>query len=604
MCGISGIVSRQNIKVESSLIESMNNHIVHRGPDGFGFYFGSNFALGHRRLSILDLSEDGRQPMEFQSKLVITYNGEIYNYIELREELEVLGYKFDSKTDTEVILAAYLEWGDNCVSRFNGMWSFAIFDKEKNVLFCSRDRFGVKPFYFIQTKSSFAFGSEIKQLLHFLPSIKCNQQLLLDYLILGIEEHTNQTFFEGIEKLQGGHNLIYDLKTHLYEVIPFYDLQINAENKGLDEQQAIEKYKNQLFDSVKLRMRSDVEVGTCLSGGLDSSTITAFSAEILKELSPSKIKAIHVKVDEKAIDESDFAKQVANHCSADLILVEPTFQDFQNTVLKVIEIQEEPFGSPSIVLQYFVLQKARQQNCLVMLDGQGGDETLLGYERYYPAFIMRQKGFKKWNAFVNSSQNSRLSKVDLMKYYFYFTSYKFRINQLKKRHNYIKKDVLSSFESVILKESAANYLDIGALQKLELQKTQLPHLLKYEDKNSMANSVETRLPFLDYRCVELALSLPDTFKIKDGWTKFVLRKAIDSRLPKAVVWRKDKLGFNAPEKGWLDHMRPEMEMAVAKSAILGELIESKLFNFSALDLRTQWRLFNISKWEEIFKVNW
>lgn len=604
MCGISGIVNQKNQPVISEYIEMMNNQIVHRGPDGFGFYFGSNFAFGHRRLSILDLSEDGRQPMEYESDLVITYNGEIYNYIELKSELEALGCVFKSKTDTEVILAAYQIWGEKCVSRFNGMWSFAIFDRLKNILFCSRDRFGVKPFYYTQAEDTFAFGSEIKQLMSFLPSIQCNRQLVLDYLVLGIEEHTEATFFEGIQKLNGGHNLVYDLEKHTVDIKPYYTLQPVGDLKQLSEEQAVEMYRNQLYDSVKLRMRSDVEVGTCLSGGLDSSSITAFSAEILRKEASGKIKAIHAKVDDKSIDESKFATQVSNYCATDLIVVEPTASDFHQAVEKVVRIQEEPFGSPSIILQYFVLQKAREKNCLVMLDGQGGDETLLGYERYYPAFILKQKGWKKVNAFLNSSKNSRLSKMDLLKYYFYFTRYSFRINQLKKRHNYIKKSILDGFESPILKESASRYLDIEAMQKLEILKTQLPHLLKYEDKNSMANSVETRLPFLDYRCVELALALPDQYKIKSGWTKNILRRAVASWLPKEVVWRKDKLGFNAPEKNWLGSMENEMHETILKSALLNELIDKNKFHYAAQDLRTQWRLYNIAKWEQIYQVKW
>lgn len=604
MCGISGIVNLKNQPVILDDIEKINNQIIHRGPDGFGFYFGSNFAFGHRRLSILDLSEDGKQPMEYSSDFIITYNGEIYNYIELKEELENLGCTFRSKTDTEVILAAYQIWGQDCVSRFNGMWSFAIFDRVKSILFCSRDRFGVKPFYFTQTEAFFAFGSEIKQLISFLPSVNCNRQLLLDYLVLGIEEHTDGTFFQGIKKLLGGHNLVYDLTSHNYVINPFYTLQPSSDLSQVNENEAAELYQSQLYDAVKLRMRSDVEVGTCLSGGLDSSAITAFSSEVLRKESETKIKAIHAKVNEKSIDESAFARQVSDYCNTDLVLVEPTVADFQNSLSHVIEIQEEPFGSPSIILQYFVLKKAREKKCLVMLDGQGGDETLLGYERYYPAFIMKQKGWKKVRAFMNSSDNSRLSKIDLLKYYFYFTKYSFRIKELKKRHNYIKKAFLEGFESPTLKESASKYLDIEAMQKLEILKTQLPHLLKYEDKNSMANSVETRLPFLDYRCVELALALPDQFKIKEGWTKNILRLAVDSWLPKEVVWRKDKLGFNAPEKNWLGSMRTEMNDAVLNSSLLDELIDKENFQFASLDLRTQWRLFNIAKWEQIFKVQW
>lgn len=602
MCGISGIINRKNQAVESSLIEEMNRQIIHRGPDGEGFYFGDNFAFGHRRLSIIDLSEDGKQPMEYLSKNIICFNGEIYNYLELRVELEAFGHHFNTKTDTEVILAAYTEWGSECVSRFNGMWSFALYDKDKKQIFCSRDRFGIKPFYFFQSEKFFAFGSEIKQLLSFLPAIKSNQQVLLDYLITGMEEHNDDTFFSGIQKLPGGNNLIYDLKSHEFEIKSFYELKSDSSLKNITEEKAVELYEAQFYQSVKLRMRSDVEVGVCLSGGLDSSSITAISARILRSESDQKIKTIHAKVNVDRIDESGYAEQVAAHCKTDLILVEPTYEDFRDSLSEVIKIQEEPFGSPSIILQYFVLKKARKMNCLVMLDGQGGDETLLGYERYYPAFILKQKGLKRMRAFLDSSKNSKLSQLDLIKYYFYFTRYKLRMSQLKSRHRYIKEEILSSFESPILKELTKKYMIIGELQKLEIRKTQLPHLLKYEDKNSMANSVEARLPFLDYRCVELAHSIPDEYKINSGWTKSVLRKAIQPHLPKSVVWRKDKLGFNAPEEEWLSRMTDEMNESILSSKIIQSLINVDKFQFETLDLRTKWRLFNVSKWEETFQV--
>ncbi len=345
MCGISGVINKENISVENQLIKSMNDRISHRGPDGEGFFFGANFAFGHRRLSILDLSSDGSQPMVYHEKNVITFNGEIYNYIELRDELKEKGYQFYTQTDTEVILAAYDCWGEHCVERFNGMWSFVIYDKERNKLFASRDRFGVKPFYYTVSESLFAFGSEIRQLLPLLPQRKANQQILLDYLITSIEEHTNETFFEGIHKLQQGSNLIYDLSNHSYEIKKFYSLQL-TDYSTVSEEKAVELYKNQLTSAVNLRMRSDVEVGTCLSGGLDSSSITALSAESLRNASTERIKAIHAKANEKEIDESEFATMVAQHTDSNLIFVAPSYDDFQTNINAIIETQEEPFGSP------------------------------------------------------------------------------------------------------------------------------------------------------------------------------------------------------------------------------------------------------------------
>jgi asparagine synthase (glutamine-hydrolysing) len=550
----------------------------------------------------LDLTEDGRQPMVYKNDYVITFNGEIYNYLEIKEVLLNEGYTFQSKSDTEVILAAYHFWGEACVHQFNGMWSFALYDKKKDLLFCSRDRFGVKPFYYTVTDKQFVFGSEIKQLLPFLPKISCNKKVMLDYLIVGIEEYNNETFFESILKLEQGSNLIYDLKNHQFEIKKYYQLTLDPALKNVKEDEAVRKYASQLNDAVMLRMRSDVEVGTCLSGGLDSSSITAISSNLMRQMDGKPIKAIHAKAEEKNIDESEFAQDVVNYCGANMEMVTPTFEDFYRVLDTVIYSQEEPFGSPSVVMQYFVLEKAREQNCIVMLDGQGGDESLLGYEKYYPAFLMEKKGLKKWTEFFNSSKNSKLSKLDLVKYYVYFTNYSIRMNRLKKRHQYLKPSVLKSFHSEILRELTSNYLNIDALQKLEIGKTQLPHLLRYEDKNSMLHSVETRLPFVDYRCVEMALSMPNQYKINKGWTKYLLRKGMEGKLPDKVIWRKNKLGFNAPENTWLGKIQDEMVVAIQHSNLLQSIIDFNKMDFNKLDLRTKWRLFNIAKWEQLYSV--
>lgn len=603
MCGISAIINKGNQRVPQDQIQFMNDLISHRGPDGEGFYFGDNFAFGHRRLAILDLSPDGHQPMCFKEELVITYNGEIFNYIEIRAELQDVGYTFKSQSDTEVILAAYHYWGKDCVQRFNGMWSFIIHDKRSNQLFCSRDRFGIKPFYYLTTEDRIYIGSEIKQLLPFVSKRKVNRNLLLDYLIAGVEEFSNTTFFEEINKLEQGHNLIYDLGTAQHTIERYYHFSIDRSLSQLSEDEAVQRYKAQLENAVQLRMRSDVEVGTCLSGGLDSSSITALAAQNNMN-SAFRLKTIHAKATERQIDESHFAEMVANHTNAEMHILEPSYTKFKEVVDQVIKVQEEPFGSPSIVLQYLVLEKARALNCIVMLDGQGGDETLLGYQRYYPAFLLELKGIKKIKGFIRSSENSDMSKKDLLKFYLYFTNYKLRLRYLKRRNQFYKKEIIQNYSSSILKEITSSYTDLIALQKLEVSKTQLPHLLKYEDKNSMAHSVETRLPFLDYRCVELAVSLPNQYKIKDGWTKNILRKAVDQLLPKEIVWRKNKFGFAAPEQTWLKAHEAEMKAAIQSSKVLDQLLNKEEFNYNQLDLRTKWRLFNVAKWEEHYQVEW
>lgn len=601
MCGITGIVKRDNSKVNVSELKKMNQLISHRGPDDEGFLFESYFAFGHRRLSILDLSADGHQPMVYLNKYTITYNGEIYNYLELKKELLDEGYTFSSDTDTEVILASYDKWGENCVSKFNGMWAFSLYDKEKNILFCSRDRFGIKPFYYTEVENNFVFGSEIKQLLLFYPKRYVNKSILMDYLVIGFEEHSNETFFENIFKLPPSHNLIYDLSTHIYQTKKYYDIEIKPKDKDKKESAWIQEYKEKLEASIALRLRSDVKVGACLSGGLDSSSIASIASILYHKESHENFMAIHAKSTEKSNDESVFAKEVAKHCKLDLKIIEPLAEDFINNIDEVVYTQEEPFGSASIFMQYFVMQKAKQEKCTVMLDGQGGDETLLGYERYYPAYLKSLSFIPMWKAFFLSTQNSKLSKKQLLAYMLYFTQAKIRISRLKKRNNFIKKRYLDLINSRYIEESSANYLDIQKLQYQEIYQTQMPHLLRYEDKNSMRHSIETRLPFIDYHVLETALSMPHSLKINQGWSKYILRKIVNSILPHSIVWRKNKLGFEAPSKTWLSSIQSQMQESITHSKILSELIEKKL-DFQTLNEGQKWKLYNIAKWEEVYKI--
>ncbi len=596
MCGISGIINKNNKSVEELLILQMTDIIAHRGPDSSGSYLYKNIAFGHRRLSILDLSSSGHQPMKYLDDLVITYNGEIYNFIEIREELIQKGYIFDSNSDTEVILKAYHCWGKTCVNYFNGMWSFSILDIKQKIIFCSRDRFGVKPFYYIEKNDLFAFGSEISQLLTFLPNKILNKKVALDYLISGIEECSNETFFKDIYLLKGGHNLVFDLQTNSYEIERYYNLKLSDQKNT-----SVNDYIQELKRSITLRLRSDVKVGTCLSGGIDSSTISSFASKLYQN-SNEKFMAIHAKSSEYKTDESEFAKIVSKIANINLNFVEPSYSDFKSNILSIIKIQQEPFGSLSIIMQYFVFKKAKELGCIVMLDGQGGDETLLGYERYYPAIVKSKKGIAKLKALLQSSKNSRLSLLDTIKYQYYFSNYKLRLKRLKFKNSFYKSEILNEYESEELRIISESYNDISILQKNEIESSQLPHLLKYEDRNSMANSIESRLPFLDYKLVELSLNTNNSLKIKDGWTKFILRKAAETILPKEIVWRKNKLGFNAPEKTWTKEFENEMIKEIQQSEILNNFIHFKKLYFKNLDLRTKWRLYNFSVWEKEFKV--
>ncbi len=604
MCGISGIINKNDLPVSPGDIKEINDLIIHRGPDGEGYYHGKNFALGHRRLSIIDLSEQGSQPMHYQDKYVIIYNGEIYNYIEIREELSDAGYKFSSGSDTEVILAAYDRYGTECVKKFNGMWAFALFDRTRGLIFCSRDRFGVKPFYYSENSSVFVFGSEIKQLLNIQHNRKVNIPVMMDYLVAGLDDHSNETFFSGILKLEQSHSLIYDLKTHKFSISRYYELNITASIRQLNETDSISLYKELLEDSIKLRLRSDVRVGTCLSGGLDSSSVATIAASLYTPPNSDRFNAITAVSSEKDFDESGYAEEVAVNGALNWHTITPSVDDFKENLQRIIEVQEEPFGGPSVFMQYKVFEKARQVGCTVMLDGQGGDETLLGYERYYPAYLISMGFFRGLLNFFRSSSNSRLSKKELLLYLFYFTMPEIRIKRLRRRLPFIRQEYFDLIDKKLLASNAKAYLNIAGLQKLELMRMQLPHLLKYEDRNSMYHSIESRLPFIDYRLVETALSINNGFKIKGGWTKYLLRKSVEDILPQNIVWRKNKLGFNAPERSWLYTIRDTMKESLTKSEILDKISDKAevLKSFDRLAPRLQWRLFNIAKWEEIYNV--
>ncbi len=608
MCGISGLINKNSYKIEKEEIKKINDLISHRGPDSEGFYFEKNFAFGHRRLSILDLSSDGHQPMHYFDKYVITYNGEVYNYLEIKEELLKYGYTFHSHTDTEVILASYDKWGAECVNKFNGMWAFAIYDKEKNIIFCSRDRFGVKPFYYTQVDEKFIFGSEIKQLLEFYQDRYVNKKVLMNYLVTGFHDFTNDTFFEKIEKLEGSHNLVYNLNTNDYLIKKYYSINIDDSIKNLEEDIIINKYEEDLSNSIKLRLRSDVRVGTCLSGGIDSSAITAIASKFYEY--NNKFIAIHAKSIEKITDESKYAYDVSNSLdNVDLKIVEPSTKDFINNIDEVILTQEEPFGSPSIFMQYFVMREAKKLNCKVMLDGQGGDETLLGYERYYPAAyidLMKNRGFISMIKEVlnTNKNNSKMSFLWIIKLTFGSILFNLRIKKYIKKCFFVKNEYLINNKFDYIKEFAEKYFNVNELQKYEITNLSIPVLLRYEDKNSMKHSIETRLPFLDFNVLELALSIDTKIKIKKGWTKYLLRSIIDKLLPNSVVWRKSKLGFNAPERIWIDENELIMLNEISKSKILNKITNMKilLLNYSKFDYRLKWRLFNIACWERIYNV--
>ncbi|MBT4959886.1 MAG: asparagine synthase (glutamine-hydrolyzing), partial [Flavobacteriaceae bacterium] len=574
MCGISGIINIDFQEVKKSEIKKITDLIRHRGPNDKGYFLKNNFAFGFRRLSILDLSIDGHQPMHYLDRYTIIFNGEIYNYIELKNELLKNNYEFKSGTDTEVILASYDFWGKKCVEKFNGMWAFAIHDKVKNEIFLSRDRFGIKPLYYSKIGNKFVFGSEIKQIIEFQEKVLVNKKVLIDFIVTSFEEHTEETFFQDVKKLKQSHNLTYDLKTNNYSISKYYSISHHREIEKLSERESIDKFHSELKRSIDYRLRSDVTVGSCLSGGLDSSTVASIaSSRYMKESSNKKFTAIHAKSTEKDSDESYYASKVSEISNLDLIIVKPSIEDFKSHIDEVAYTQEEPFGGPSIFMQYFVMKKAKEIGCTVMLDGQGGDEILLGYEKYYPSAylnIFQRKGFLAMLKTIRESNknNSRMTIYWIAKFFIGSLFSSLRKIVYKRKANFMKPH---SNDFNFLDKLASSYLNIFSLQEKEIMSTNLPCLLKFEDKNSMRNSIEARLPFLDYKVLETALSIDIDYKIKEGWTKYVLRKIISKKMPSEIAWRKNKLGFNAPESTWIDSLSFDIKTVIKNSQILNEI---------------------------------
>jgi asparagine synthase (glutamine-hydrolysing) len=601
VCGIFGLVTKAG-PVDADQVGRLTDLVAHRGPDGRGVRVSGNVGLGHRRLAIIDLSEDGAQPMrDTRYPIWITYNGEIYNYLELRAELEALGVVFRTASDTEVLLAAYVCWGEKCLKRFNGMWSFAIHDERDNTLFCARDRFGVKPFYYINTPTAFAFGSEIRQLLPLIERRIADDDLVRDFLVCGLTDHTNRTFFEGVEKLASGHMLRVDVSTGQFKVERYYSLVPRLTD--IDDQKTPSLVRDLLDDATRLRLRSDVRVGTCLSGGLDSSTVATLAAKRYSLNCNEAFFAITAVSQQASNNEEKYAAEVATKSELNWLRTEPTYEEFASTAETLLDVQEEPFAGPSIMMQYEVMKTARSNGVIVLLDGQGGDETLLGYHRYYAAWLrdhFRRAGVRGFVSAFRAGMDAGVTPRRLLTYLLGVNSAGIRSTFYRWRYNFLKKPVMPE----ALRRFARSTRDAQTMQVLEITETNLPMLLRFEDKNSMRFGIETRLPFLDYRFVEFALGLSTRVKLNKGWTKWPLRVAAQDILPATICWRKDKIGFAAPDQLWLNRHSPVMYTKVINSALLARYVDMKALKrrFHRLDLGMRWRLYCVALWGELFQV--
>ncbi len=559
MCGIAGQLHRSGGTADRDLILRMSDLLRHRGPDGDGIHIDGAVGLAHRRLAIIDLSEEGRQPMENEDgTLWLVFNGEIYNYRELMEELISCGHKFRSSADTEVILHAYEEWGRGCLQRFNGMWAFALWDSRKKELFCARDRLGIKPFYYAQTGDSFLFASEIKAL-RACPDVgrHPDEEMVFAFLAWGLADHTDRTMFEGVFQLLPAHYMIVG-EIGITEYAPYWEVAFNPalnSEPGSDERLA-GKFLGLLEDAVDLHLRSDVPVGTCLSGGLDSSTLTALINRALhRQVSgkeASRQNTFSACFEDKRFDESAYIDIVVKDSDVRSHRVYPGTDTIWADLEHLLYINDEPFAALTLYSQYCVMRLARDE-VKVVLDGQGADELLAGYIAYQYCHI--RELMRKF-CILQAAREI----LGTLRHHSDFLSYAARQFFARRERRSLIRTASPGFPRY------RGTLDEAL--KTDLMRANLPYLLHWEDRTSMAFSIEARVPFLDYRVVEFAASLPADQKIRNGVTKFILRKAIRGLVPDAIRCRMDKKGFATPEEVW---MQGEMSKKVL------EILSSETF---------------------------
>ncbi len=607
MCGIAGIFNFQN-EVDSARVKKMTDTISYRGPDGEGNWLSPNkkLCLGHRRLSIIDLSERGAQPMHYMNRYTITFNGEIYNYIELRETLKNQGMIFHSDSDTEVILASYHLYKEKCLEKFDGMFAFAIWDNEEQKLFCARDRFGEKPFFFEYEKGNFfRFASEVKSLLTQSDRAQINRKMLFYYLAYNVTQNPfnlSETFFTNIHKLENAHYLIINRDGTL-EKKCYWKIDMN---KGLSisDNEAEEKFRELFFQSIKRRLRSDVPVGSSLSGGVDSTAVVCAINNLNKE-NPFPQNTFTARFYDPVFDEGKYIDEVASFIP---IKREETWIDesaIPNELAKLIFHIEAPMSGSSPIAQWNVMKLAKEKNVTVLLDGQGADEVLAGYLHFFRPYFAELLLTDKKNYTEQLLRYKLLHKKDFDVSGNFETRVKYRniisnLGRLKRKFvkpshlNFIDNDFFNEF-----RYEAPPFVFFTSLnESLNFFSTEygLEKLLTYADRNSMAFSREVRLPFLSHELVEFIFSLPTDFKIRNGWTKYILRKSMENNMPKDIAWRVDKLGYQPPIDTWLKHSDAQKMALDARHF----LVDKKLIKKETVTSGREWTIMNAAIFMQTF----
>ena len=666
MCGISGIISYQQNATLVKSISSVLQVIKHRGPDDEGFvFFEENHAtpvfgndtpqnvkqsnllyspkigiedfntkativLAHRRLSILDLSENAHQPLcNEDANYWIVFNGEIYNYKIIRAELIALGYQFTSNSDTEVVLKAYLAWGAACLTKFNGMWSFMIYDKTLQKLFGARDRFGVKPFYYIHNNNYFAFCSEIKGLLK-IEGLKkeINPKAVYDYLVLGKMEIDAETFFKDIFELKPATYFELDVKTKKFEIHNYFQLKTNTNWEKIDEFKSatiIADLKTKITNAIATRLNSDAKTGTCLSGGIDSSIVVGTINELLKQQEIQQIgekqEVFTASYPDNAIDESKWAKLVVEQTDTNWNQTFPTAVQLKEQLEDLVYAQDIPFGSSSTFSQYKVMELIHSKKVKVTLDGQGADELFGGYANHFTNWMTNAFKSFSFSTSLNNLKNAHPS-FSSKKNIFKLPIQSFFIKNFQKI--YLKKFIKHEPELAFVNKGliASNNkrfsfindkikATLNGLLHYQFTEYGLKHLLRTADRNSMRFSIESRMPFADdIELIETVFNISGSYKIQQGKSKFLLREAMKDLLPNEIYNRTDKIGFATPEKKWMQELKPYFKEIIGQQKN-DEFVNWEEFyqNFDAIydnALNTStlrlWRFINFALWRKVYQV--
>lgn len=633
MCGIAGIFSKEISHLSD--IRLLTASLAHRGPDGEGFavrrpeepcrhYKSSELpenlsgvlALGHRRLSIIDVSDAGHQPMASQrNDVVISYNGEIYNYLELRAELERAGVSFRTQSDTEVVLEAYRHWGTDCFARFNGMWAMAIWDERHKHLVLSRDRFGIKPLNYTTIGQTLYFSSEIKSLLcldKYQPTL--NKEIAADFLRWGTVNHTNDTFFRNISTFPAGCFCIIDPQKPTF-ISPQKFWAPKNDRLAISElsQGEAEAHFRSLFSSaVSLRLRSDVPVGACLSGGLDSSAIV-YEATHHRPDRPG-ISTFTSASSLSDFDERRWSDVVNQACNATPHTVFPEASAFMADLDDLIRAQEEPFPSASIYAQYLLMKKARAEQIPVLLDGQGADEALCGYRKYVAYAFIEHFQERRWVNLAGDLTGWMLGGdkglLQLSQGVRYLPKFLQR-GDAEPLSDFVQPGLAGEWAASRPGSTLTTYRS-SERQIEDLLNFSVPALLRYEDRNSMAWSIESRVPFLDYRLIEFLLELPTSLKVRGGRTKTLMRGALKGQVAEDILQRRDKMGFVTPMHVWMQsELRSEFANALTSpdfrlgslinpSGVAAHLDTSGPWRWAALN--AVFRVFILDRWARLHGV--